>query len=75
MEVLLNVDKPSKRFLKISEFADALNCSRSKAYEIVKSGAVKSVTISGLLRVPIEALDALAAGAIDSERDENAATR
>ena len=60
----------SKRFMKISELADALNCSSSKAYEIVKSGAVKSIVISGLLRVPVEALDALAAGSSGSEKDE-----
>ena len=64
------MDKPSKRFMKISELADALNCSRSKAYEIVKSGAVKSIVISGLLRVPVEALDALAAGSSGSEKDD-----
>jgi excisionase family DNA binding protein len=56
--------------MKISELADALNCSRSKAYEIVKSGAVRSIVISGLLRVPVEALDALAAGSNGLEKDE-----
>jgi hypothetical protein len=60
----------SKRFLKVADLADVLNCSRSKAYEIVKSGAVRSVVISGLLRVPVEALDALAAGDRGSEQDE-----
>ena len=48
-----------KRFLKISELADAIGCSRWKAYEMAKSGAVKTVTISGLLRVPIGELDRL----------------
>jgi hypothetical protein len=55
------VDKQiEKRFLKIGELADAIGCSRSKAYEIAKSGAVKTVTICGLLRVPIEELDRIA---------------
>jgi hypothetical protein len=40
--------------------------------EIVKSGAVKSIVISGLLRVPVEALDALAAGSTGSAADEDA---
>jgi hypothetical protein len=57
------VDNPvGKKFLKIGELADALGCSRSKAYEIAKSGAVKTVLIAGLLRVPIGELDRLAAG-------------
>jgi len=56
------MDKPQKRFLKISEFADALGCSRSKAYEIAASGAVRKVEIAGLLRIPIEELDRLAGG-------------
>jgi hypothetical protein len=54
------MEKLSKRFIKISELADALNCSRSKAYEIAKMGAVKTVTIAGLLRIPIGELDRLA---------------
>jgi hypothetical protein len=62
------MDKPSKRFIKISELADALNCSRSKAYEIAKSGAVRTVTIAGLLRVPIGELDRLAGGVEEDAR-------
>lgn len=54
------MERAAKRFMKVGEFADALGCSRSKAYEIVKEGGVKSVTISGLLRIPIEEIERLA---------------
>ncbi len=63
-------DKPiGRKFLKIGELADAIGCSRSKAYEIAKSGAVKTVTIAGLLRVPVTELDRLA---LAPEADEDA---
>jgi hypothetical protein len=62
------MEKGNRRFLKVAELADALGCSRSKAYEIAKCGAVKTVTIAGLLRVPIGELDRLA-GLIDAEQD------
>jgi excisionase family DNA binding protein len=57
------MEKTARRFLKIPELADALNCSRSKAYELTASGAIKSVLIAGLRRVPIEELDRIASEA------------
>jgi hypothetical protein len=60
------MEQTAKRFIKVGELAEALGCSRSKAYEIVKSGAVKTVTIAGLLRVPIAELDRLA-GVLDGD--------
>jgi excisionase family DNA binding protein len=63
------MERTARHFMKVGELADALGCSRSKAYEIVKSGAIKSVTIAGLLRVPVEALDSLALNATGSESD------
>jgi len=53
-------NKVERRFLKVGELANAIGCSRSKAYELAKSGAVKTVTIAGLLRIPISELDRLA---------------
>lgn len=50
----------TRRFLKIPELAEALNCSRSKAYELTATGVVRSVMIAGLRRVPVEELDRLA---------------
>lgn len=65
------MEKTAKRFLKIPELADALNCSRSKAYELTARGIVKSVLIAGLRRVPVEELDRLAAGATGSDGAES----
>jgi excisionase family DNA binding protein len=64
------MEKTPRRFLKIPELADALNCSRSKAYELVASGAVKSVFIAGLRRVAIEELDRIASEATAGNASE-----
>ena len=53
------MNKVERKFLKVGELADAIGCSRSKAYEIARSGAVKTVTIAGLLRIPVSELDRL----------------
>lgn len=39
---------------RIIEFAESYGVSRSKAYEIVASGEVPSITIGGCRRVPVE---------------------
>ena len=41
-----------------AEAAHALGVSRSKAYELIASGAIPSVKLGGCLRVPVEALRA-----------------
>lgn len=38
---------------RIPEFAEAIGASRAKGYEMVASGAVPSVVIGGLRRVPV----------------------
>jgi excisionase family DNA binding protein len=45
-----------KLLLRVSELADAIGCSKSKAYELVGKGLIPSVRIGGLLRVPADAL-------------------
>ncbi|MGH8897551.1 MAG: helix-turn-helix domain-containing protein [Egibacteraceae bacterium] len=47
----------SKLLLKPEEAADLLGVGRSKMYELIASGAVKSVKIGALRRVPAVALD------------------
>jgi excisionase family DNA binding protein len=47
-------------FYRVSELADVIGCSKSKAYELVASGAIPSVRIGTLLRVPSSALEELA---------------
>jgi excisionase family DNA binding protein len=44
-------------FYRVSEIADLIGCSKSKAYELVASGAVASTRIGSLLRVPRSALE------------------
>jgi excisionase family DNA binding protein len=44
-------------FYRVSEVADLIGCSKSKAYELVASGAIASTRIGTLLRVPRSALE------------------
>jgi excisionase family DNA binding protein len=45
-----------KLLFKPQEAGDALGVSRSKAYELIASGAIPSVRIGGSVRVPVEGL-------------------
>ncbi len=53
-----------KLLVKPSEAAQMIGCSRAKMYELLASGAIKSVRLEGgrLIRVPVSALEALAQG-------------
>ena len=51
-------------FYRVSEVGDVLGCSKSKAYALVASGAIPSCKVGGLLRVPREALERIAAHAM-----------
>jgi excisionase family DNA binding protein len=44
-------------FYRVSEVGDLLGCSKTKAYELVASGAILSVRIGTLLRVPRAAFE------------------
>jgi excisionase family DNA binding protein len=48
----------SKLLLTVPEAAKALSISRSKLYELLASGAVRSIRIDGSRRVPLNALNA-----------------
>jgi len=52
-------------FLKVDDVAAELKCSRAKIYAMVNEGALPSVKLSGLLRIPRAALEKIAAGATD----------
>jgi excisionase family DNA binding protein len=47
----------SKLLLKPEEAAARLGVGRSKMYQLIAAGAVKSVKIGSLRRVPVTALD------------------
>jgi excisionase family DNA binding protein len=48
--------------LKVKEVAAELRCGKNQAYELVRSGAIRSVRIGRAIRVPREALEAFKAG-------------
>ena len=57
--------RTTRLFLRVSEVADALNVSRSTAYDLIQRGQIPSVRLEGrggrgILRVPADALLRLA---------------
>jgi excisionase family DNA binding protein len=46
----------TKLLLTVPEAAAALGISRSKLYQLIAAGAVRSVRIDGSRRVPVESL-------------------
>ena len=59
--------------LTVPEAAEALAISRSKLYELLAAGLVRSVRIDGSRRVPVEALEKYVAGLLDREEAADAA--
>lgn len=55
-----------KILLKPGEAADLISISRSRMYELLASGAIPSIRLEGgkLIRIPMAALERLAAGAM-----------
>jgi excisionase family DNA binding protein len=62
----------TRLLLTVPEAAQALAISRSKLYELIASGLVRSVRIDGSRRVPIEALETYVAHLLDQEETTNA---
>jgi excisionase family DNA binding protein len=48
--------------LKVTEVAADLRIGRNQAYELIRSGQLRSVRIGRAIRVPREALEAFKAG-------------
>jgi excisionase family DNA binding protein len=44
--------------LKVEEAARRTNTSRSKFYDIVKSGEIRAIRVGGQLRIPVAELEA-----------------
>jgi len=57
----------TRLLLTVPEAAQALAISRSKLYELIASGLVRSVRIDGSRRIPIEALESYIARLLDQE--------
>jgi excisionase family DNA binding protein len=58
--------------LTVPEAAEALAISRSKLYELIAAGLVRSVRIDGSRRVPVEALESYVAALLDRQEDADA---
>ena len=58
--------------LTVPEAAKALAISRSKLYELLTAGLVRSVRIDGSRRVPVEALETYVASLLDQEERTDA---
>lgn len=62
----------TRLLLTVPEAAKALAISRSKLYELLAAGLVRSVRIDGSRRVPIEALETYIARLLDQEETSDA---
>jgi excisionase family DNA binding protein len=53
---------PRRLAVRVSEAARLLDIGRSKAYELIRDGALPAIRIGGTVRVPLDALEAWVAG-------------
>jgi excisionase family DNA binding protein len=63
----------NKILLTVPEAAAVLAISRSKLYELLAAGVVRSVRIDGSRRVPVEALETYVANLLKEEASADAA--
>ena len=63
----------SKILLTVPEAAAALAISRSKLYELLAAGVVRSVRIDGSRRIPVKALEDYVASLLEEEASADAA--
>jgi excisionase family DNA binding protein len=57
----------TRLLLTVTEAAESLAISRSKLYELLATGLVRSVRIDGSRRVPVEALESYVATLLEQE--------
>ena len=62
----------TRLLLTVPEAAEALAISRSKLYELMAGGLIRSVRIDGSRRVPVEALETYVAQLLNQEEITNA---
>lgn len=51
--------QPRRLAVRVAEAARLLDISRSKAYELIRTGALPSIQVGKTVRVPVDALEAL----------------
>jgi excisionase family DNA binding protein len=61
MSVAIRDEPPPRLLYRVGEVADALSLSRAKVYELISSGALRSVRIDGARRVKASDLAAFVA--------------
>ena len=49
-----------RKFYRIPEAAEILGLGKSKTYELVQSGAIRTVRVGRAVRVPVSAIDEFA---------------
>ena len=62
----------TRLLLTVPEAAEALAISRSKLYELIAAGLIRSVRIDGSRRVPVEALQTYVTQLLDQEETTHA---
>jgi excisionase family DNA binding protein len=62
----------TRLLLTVSEAAEALAISRSKLYELIAAGLIRSVRIDGSRRVPVEALQTYVVHLLNQEETTHA---
>jgi len=62
----------TRLLLTVPEAAESLAISRSKVYELIAAGLIRSVRIDGSRRVPVEALQTYVAQLLDQEETTDA---
>jgi excisionase family DNA binding protein len=58
----VSVPNENPEILKVREVAASLRCGKNQAYELIRSGAIRSVRIGRAIRVTPEALEEFKAG-------------
>jgi hypothetical protein len=57
--------------MKPARAAKMIDCSGSKLYDLVNAGVIRGVRVAGLLRIPLDEIERIAAGNGDGD-DERA---
>jgi excisionase family DNA binding protein len=59
--------EPTVQLLRPAKFCKLIDVTRSKVYEMISKGQLRTVNIAGVLRIPIDEIDRLKASATARE--------
>jgi excisionase family DNA binding protein len=57
MEPATEDREPRRRLLTVKEYAEAVQCSRSLVYRLIRSGRLPVLRVGHLVRIPASALE------------------